>query len=98
MRLCAAAVPESRLRRQNRLCSISCPRRVWGDATLFPGIEVCLGAEIVHGDNTLITRMARKEGWTLSRLFTWSQGDGGPSEHESPDGGAGYYYIGAEKR
>lgn len=73
-------------------------RRVWGDRSVFPGVELCLGAEIVHGDNTVITRLGAKEGWEFTRAFTWAQGDGGPSEHESPDGGAGYYYIGTEKR
>lgn len=79
------------------LFSAAC-RRIWGDRTWIPGVEVPFGAEIVHGDNTCITRLAKKEGWELSRVFTWAQGDGGPSETESPDGGAGYYYIGSEKR
>ena len=31
-------------------------------------------------------------------LFTWSQGDGGPSEHAAPDGGVGAYWLQKEDR
>lgn len=72
--------------------------RVWSDDTAIPGVPLCLGAEIVHGDNSLITRLAAKHGWSLTPCFTWAQGDGGPSDTEAPDGGAGYYWVGASKR
>jgi hypothetical protein len=42
--------------------------------------------------------MGRKLGWQFELGFTWAHGDGGPSETEAPDGTAGYYYIGSEKR
>ncbi len=72
--------------------------RVKLDTTFAPGMKVCLGAEIVHGDSNIITRYAAKFGWPISQSFTWAQGDGGPSEKEAPSGGAGYYYIGALKK
>jgi hypothetical protein len=52
----------------------------------------------VHGDTNLITSLAQKQGWSLTRSFIWAQGDGGPSERESPDGGAGYYFVGSTKK
>lgn len=67
------------------------------DNTTFPGFDICCGAEIVHGDNNLLSRLAVKRGWPLVPGFTWAQGDGGPSDCEAPDGTAGYYYIGASK-
>lgn len=68
------------------------------DNTFIPGVKVCLGAEIVHGDNNVITDMAKKYGWPIAESFIWSHGDGGPSKKESPSGMAGYYYVGAHKK
>ena len=85
------------LHRVTRIIFYSC-RRVWSDDTVMPGVPLCLGAEIVHGDNSLITRLAAKHDWSLTPCFTWAQGDGGPSGAESPDGGAGYYWVGSSKR
>lgn len=57
------------------------------------------GAEFVHGDGgNVLYRAAKERGWGLRRLFTWSQGDGGPSDEAAPDGGAGYYYLGRERK
>ena len=59
---------------------------------------VLQGAEIVHGDTNVIADMAKRNHWELIPAFSWAQGDGGPSEREAPDGGAGYYYFGDSKR
>ena len=32
------------------------------------------------------------------QIFTWSHGDGGPAVRPAPDGGNGYYFLGAEGR
>ncbi len=52
----------------------------------------------MHGDTNIIADMAKRLGWELVPAFSWAQGDGGPSEKEAPDGGAGYYYFGDTKR
>jgi len=57
-----------------------------------------LGAEFIHGDVNPIVELCEKEGWSRRHLFTWSHGDGGPAEAPAPDGGMGYYYLGAERR
>ena len=42
--------------------------------------------------------LARQHGAGARKLFTWAQGDGGPSEEPAPDGGVGYYWLNAERR
>ncbi|KAF4660905.1 Lysine-specific histone demethylase 1B [Perkinsus chesapeaki] len=51
-----------------------------------------VGAEFIHGDETSLYKMAREQGWSMQKLFTWAQGDGGPND-EMVNGGAGYYYV-----
>jgi len=53
------------------------------------------GAEFIHGEKTILYELSRLHGTTARKLFTWSQGDGGPSEEPMPDGGIGYYWLGA---
>mmetsp|Transcript_20336 Transcript_20336/g.33536 ORF Transcript_20336/g.33536 Transcript_20336/m.33536 type:complete len:494 (-) Transcript_20336:674-2155(-) len=65
---------------------------------LFPGKELELGAEFIHGDSTILHQYAKEEGWKLKQIFIWAHGDGGPCEKEAPDGGAGYYYVGFENK
>ena len=72
--------------------------RVKADTTFFPGVKVCLGAEIVHGDENVITDLAKKQNWEMSQNFIWAHGDGGPSKTVAPNGAAGYYYIGGLKK
>lgn len=67
--------------------------RVKQDTTWVPGMELELGAEFVHGTTTTINTLANAKKWMLRELFTWAQGDGGPSEERAPDGGAGYYWF-----
>ena len=57
----------------------------WGrvrQSTTFldSGHPVELGPEFLHGDSTSLTKMARNNKWALHELFTWAQGDGGPSK------------------
>merc|ERR1712137_232947 len=56
------------------------------------------GAEFYHAPNTSLTDWFLAQNFKLNELFTWAQGDGGPSEKLAPDGGFGMYYIGKEKR
>eukprot|EP00514_Thraustochytrium_sp_LLF1b_P010709 CAMPEP_0184555034 /NCGR_PEP_ID=MMETSP0199_2-20130426/36589_1 /TAXON_ID=1112570 /ORGANISM="Thraustochytrium sp., Strain LLF1b" /LENGTH=496 /DNA_ID=CAMNT_0026951269 /DNA_START=87 /DNA_END=1577 /DNA_ORIENTATION=+ len=64
----------------------------------FPGLLLDVGAEIVHGDGTVLHQYAAEEGWLLRQIFVWAHGDGGPLDEEAPDGGAGYYYVGRERK
>ena len=69
------------------------------DALGTGAYEFEAGAEFVHGDGgNVLYRAATSREWGLRRLFTWSQGDGGPSDEPAPDGGVGYYYIGRERK
>lgn len=56
--------------------------------------QVELGAELVHGTNTLLTRFAAEHGHELQPCFVWAHGDGGPVQ-EPINGGYGLYYIGS---
>ena len=51
------------------------------------------GAEFIHGEKTVLFDLARKYRAGARKLFTWAQGDGGPSEGPMPDGGIGYYWV-----
>ncbi|KAG1710856.1 hypothetical protein DVH05_013579 [Phytophthora capsici] len=71
--------------------------RVLNNTSFIPGMSIEVGAEFMHGANTTLTRMAEQLNVGLREIFTWAQGDGGPTE-PAPDGGIGYYYIGDQKR
>ncbi|DAZ94117.1 TPA: hypothetical protein N0F65_008981 [Lagenidium giganteum] len=71
--------------------------RVMQDTEFIPGMTIEVGAELLHGANTSLTRMAEEQHWGLREIFTWAQGDGGPTD-PAPDGGIGYYYLGDQKR
>ncbi|CAI5742242.1 unnamed protein product [Peronospora destructor] len=71
--------------------------RVMNSTSFVPGMSIELGAELMHGANTTLTRLAEELNIGLREIFTWAQGDGGPTE-PAPDGGIGYYYIGDQKR
>ncbi|KAL8016514.1 putative amine oxidase, FAD/NAD(P)-binding domain superfamily [Plasmopara halstedii] len=71
--------------------------RVMTNTSFIPGFHVEMGAEFLHGANTTLTRLAEEAHIGLREIFTWAQGDGGPTE-PAPDGGIGYYFIGDQKR
>ncbi|KAG7393871.1 hypothetical protein PHYPSEUDO_000048 [Phytophthora pseudosyringae] len=71
--------------------------RVMSDTSFIPGLSIEVGAEFMHGANTTLTRLAEELNIGLREIFTWAQGDGGPTE-PAPDGGIGYYYVGDQKR
>ncbi|KAL3671510.1 hypothetical protein V7S43_003431 [Phytophthora oleae] len=71
--------------------------RVMNSTSFIPGMSIEVGAEFMHGANTTLTRMAEQKNIGLREIFTWAQGDGGPTE-PAPDGGIGYYYVGDQKR
>jgi len=73
--------------------------RLRQDRTFFAdGTPLDVGAELVHGANNEMVHLAEAAGTKLHQLFTWSQGDGGPSEEPAPDGSVGYYWLPSEQR
>lgn len=56
------------------------------------GVKIDVGAEFLHGSNTLLTKFAKEQGQPISEIFCWAHGDGGPLD--KPVGrGYGLYYI-----
>lgn len=56
------------------------------------GVKIDVGAEFLHGSNTLLTRFAKEQGEPVSEIFCWAHGDGGPLDQ--PVGkGYGLYHI-----
>lgn len=56
-----------------------------------------LGAEILHGELTLLTEFAREQGEEIKPIYCWAHGDGGPME-EPVDGAYGLYYLADSQR
>ena len=54
-----------------------------------------LGAELVHGTSVLNQYLSEINS-TVTPVYTWAQGDGGPRPQQKVNGGRGYYYIGKE--
>lgn len=52
------------------------------------------GAEFIHGEKTVLFDLAKEYRAGARKLFTWAQGDGGPSQDPAPDGGIAYYWVG----
>jgi monoamine oxidase len=47
--------------------------RILQDTEYIPGMTIEVGAELVHGANTSLTRMAEEQKWNLREIFTWAQ-------------------------
>lgn len=60
-------------------------------------LKLDIGAELVHGDETSLYRLAEEKGWEMEELITLAQGDGGPLPADS-NSGFGLFYVGGEKR
>lgn len=54
-----------------------------------------LGAELVHGTSVLNQYLSEINS-TVTPVYTWAHGDGGPRPQQKVNGGRGYYYIGKE--
>ncbi|CAN0115980.1 unnamed protein product [Ectocarpus sp. 12 AP-2014] len=71
--------------------------RVRTDKSFIEGFSLDLGAELLHGDQTSLFRLAEEKGWKMEELISLAQGDGGPLPADSNDGW-GLFYVGGEKR
>lgn len=67
--------------------------RIRQDASFIPGVKIELGAEILHGTDTELTRFAKQNNVSIEPIYCWAHGDGGPMQ-ETVGGGYGLYYIG----
>lgn len=47
--------------------------RVRSNTSFIPGLHTELGAEILHGANTTLTRLAKEINIGLREIFTWAQ-------------------------
>jgi len=56
-----------------------------------------IGADLIHGQKTMLKKYVDKCGFPCRRLFTWAQGDGRAQKYHI-GGGAGMYYLGKSKR
>lgn len=61
------------------------------------GLQLDIGAELIHGDETSLYRLAEEKGWEKEELISLAQGDGGPLPADSNEG-FGLFYLGGEKR
>lgn len=60
-------------------------------------LQLDIGAELIHGDETSLYRLVEEKGWEMEELISLAQGDGGPLRADSNDG-FGLFYLGGEKR
>ena len=81
------------------------------DNDFVPGNRIDLGAEFIHGWNTMLTEVveADKGQWEkeiighddkplLEEIFIASHADGGPEEHPTKEGKYGVYYLSQEDK
>ena len=47
--------------------------RVMSNTSFIPGMSIDLGAEVLHGANTTLTRLAEELSIGLREIFTWAQ-------------------------
>jgi monoamine oxidase len=64
--------------------------------TIYNGQHIELGAELVHGENTILASLLHDLSLDTKPVYTWAQGDGGPHPNHHVSNGCGYYYLGKE--
>jgi len=70
--------------------------RIKQSVDFIPGCKIDLGAEFIHGDNSMLNEFAEETQEPLQNLFCWAHGDGGPSENPVDDDGVlgyGLYFF-----
>lgn len=70
--------------------------RVHQVTDFIKGVNIDVGAEFLHGSNTLLTKFAEENNEPVSELFCWAHGDGGPLPKDV-NGGFGLYYFDDKK-
>lgn len=65
--------------------------------TFIKGHRIEIGAEIVHGTQTLLNELGAQLKEPMKEIFCWAHGDGGPLDHDV-EGGYGLYYLSDSNR
>lgn len=47
--------------------------RILANTDFIPGMTIEVGAELLHGANTTLTKLAEEKQWNLREIFTWAQ-------------------------
>lgn len=47
--------------------------RILANTDFIPGMTIEVGAELLHGANTTLTKLAEEKKWNLREIFTWAQ-------------------------
>ncbi len=71
--------------------------RIHQNNTFIPWKKLDMGAEIIHGVHNELHEIAKKESQSITPLFVWAHGDGGPMDH-AVDGNFGLYYCHTHKK
>lgn len=93
-RVCGGRVREAELVYNNRTVDLKSAKQNEG---YEKRVLVELGAEVMHGKDTFLTRTADEQGWQRRAVCVWAQGDGGPGA-EAVGGGVAAYYDGQTRR
>eukprot|EP00752_Nemacystus_decipiens_P010662 g9494.t1 len=98
---CAAQLVFNHGFSQDRVVLLEASPRIGGriktDTSFIEGFSLDIGAELIHGDETSLYRLAEEKGWEMEELISLAQGDGGPLPADSNDG-FGLFYVGGERR
>ena len=52
--------------------------RIKQNTDFVKNVKIDHGAEIIHGNNTVLTKLAEKANETITANYCWAHGDGGP--------------------
>jgi len=75
-----------------RIVIVEANDRIGGRVNSIDGIEY--GAELIHGNQTILTEWLAEYKCATLPVYTWAMGDGGPHPDVPVRGGVGYYYTG----
>ena len=63
----------------------------------FSSQTIEMGAELIHGQHSVLTQLLDNMGMETQEITTWAPGDG-PHPEGLVEGGCGYYYLGSDHR
>ena len=99
---CAYSLVENHGFEKNKILLIEAQDYIGGrikqTTDFVTGCKIDLGAEFIHGDNSMLNDFAARTNQPLEHLFCWAHGDGGPSEAPIGDGYGLYFISGDESK
>ena len=66
--------------------------RVKQSSDFIKGLNIDVGAELLHGSDTILNQIANENQLHTKACYIWAHGDDGPMEH-SVQGGYGLYFV-----